>query len=388
MKFSINDIVTAFLSEKSRKAVWGNYRIEGQSLVYRATVSDEVKFDGKESQKEIEKKINGRVVSRRGETLTIEQVMAELKDYARNFLVTGTEENEVARKIKLADGSTVVVGNSSVLPLIGRTVAYGHERRNSRETEVQRELSRRGCIMVPFTVFEQAGLDLNKFEVIERGPEETLKIKVEVSNAWSFKENDPRRFRDTTRHFTGACLFKVDGKTYLFDVDRREVAHKIFNPFLATLKGSPKTIKAAYQSLKPKEVIQAESKGLKVLRQGEWFFVPCRAPKIPKLTKEQKLTALLRNWTSKQDLKLVGLPNTVLKDIEKFQAMIPKRGQIRAGNSRPNDVQTLFKVGDTTYCTGLVTHSGREHAPLKLKQWYRVYGNTSVLNLTITGDID
>jgi hypothetical protein len=91
------------------------------------------------------------------------------------------------------------------------------------------------------------------------------------------------------------------------------------------------------------------SEGKQVLRQGEWFFVSTN----------------------------VDPKGNEIKPME-----------LRAGANRPNRAELGFQNGNETYVSGTITHSGREHAPLKLKGWYTVFPNTAIESFTITGDID
>lgn len=99
--------------------------------------------------------------------------------------------------------------------------------------------------MIPFTVFSQAGLDLDKYVLIDRGPESTVTVSVESNE----RDDDNNRIMiDESRHFTGASLFEVDGKSYLFDIDQIEITHKIFNAFLVAVTPGVRTIAEAYLS--------------------------------------------------------------------------------------------------------------------------------------------
>jgi hypothetical protein len=287
------------------------------------------------------------------------------------------EENTIAIKIKQPD-KTHYLGNSSALGLIGRSNHWGTERLNSTETDIQRKLSLL-ITMVPFSVFEQANLDLQSYRLVDRGPEETVTRRVPDGHD---KKTGKPKFKDETVHFTGASLFTVGDNLYLFDIDRREISLKVFNPFLVQIPVKVKTIAEAYEALKPQQVKDAEQKGIQVRRQGEFFFVP----------------------VDKSEVKRLDAHKDKLQDIE-----------LRAGDNRPNNakgVQFLdgeftdasnldwhaqYKLRDKirenrdkveTFVTSKVEHSGREHAPLILKGWYRAYANTAMNSFTIEGDID
>lgn len=265
---------------------------------------------------------------------------------------TEVRQNVIA--IRLENGE--LVGNSSVLELIGRYVSFGREKLNRNATEVQTRLSQL-ITMIPFTVFIEAGLDLNLFKILERGAEETIVRKI-VNPKYDRNKKVPQ-FIDETVHFTGSSLFSVGEKLFLFDIDRREIEHKIFNAFLVEVPEAVSTIKDAYESLKPKDVKDAEAKGLKVLRQGEWFFVPIKGEFEPVKPRAER-------WDKKE-----------------FEPL-----ELRAGQNRPNNVSKYATVVGGHVVSGYVEHSGREHAKLVLKGWFKPVPNTSTRSFTITGDVD
>ena len=108
-------------------------------------------------------------------------------------------------------------------------------------------------------------------------------------------------------------------------------------------------LSAKDENLKPQSVKDAEQKGLKVLRQGEWFFIPV----------EGEFDAKKRVATS--------------WDKRTFEPLV-----LRAGRNRPNNVSKHALVNGVEHVTGLVEHSGREHASLELKGWYLPVPNTSM----------
>lgn len=273
---------------------------------------------------------------------------------SRNGTKQELGQNIIALKIE-RDNETLFIGNSSVLPLIGRTSAWGRESLNSGVTDVQTRLSRH-VQMIPFSVFSEAGLDLTKIKILDRGPETTVTRTEDRYNSKT-RENDKI---DVDVHFTGASLFQVENSLFLFDIDRREIKHKIFNAFLVELKVKASTVAEAYETLKPQDVKDAEAKGLEVKRQGEWFFIPVKG-------NYEATKARPNRWDK--------------KDFEPLE--------LRAGRNRPNNVSKYATLKDGTHVvTGYVEHSGREHAKLVLDGWFKAVPNTSVQSFTITGDVD
>lgn len=406
-----------------------------------------------------------------------------------------TEHGIDVLALKLQDGR--IIGNASILPRCG---SY----RRGTEAPAQRVMFDMNMAMIPFSVFDEVGLDIQTATIIEQGPEEDLlmpKLRWDNSTAmmepvdiydrgesWKKPKSDkhkkivsceldevycrkrakngrliknkegehiyghfPRyvyRFIDKTkiakRHFVGAMLIEVGGKQFLFDLDRNEVKHYRFNPFLTELPVKSKTIAKAYETLKPKEVVAAEKKGIEVIRQGEWFFIKSKnqnpeddVPRIdPKYTKKQEqLTEkarlvrfdlaeeylpsgyaydrdVLDLKTLKDNLKYYKVKpkyrgsilerateyNKVATRLEKISSFIDNfnkvnkvyrwGGELKAGDNRPNTAKKMVRVGDITYVSGRIEHTGREHEPVNLEGWYEAVPNTAVASFTISGNID
>lgn len=352
----MSSLAENFLMEKPKRTRFGNFRIKDDSLVYESV----------------------------RQTRERDEKTGEYK--------TETLTDIVAIKF-MQDGKRCYIGNSSILSLIGAEMHYGNESKNNRVTVIQRVLERM-IPMVPFSALEQAKLDVRKTRFVERGNAEVIKRKV-ITEKYDYKSG--KNIKTTSVeyvHFTGASLLKVDGSYFLFDVDRREIKHQIFNPFLAEIPGKPKSIAEAYELLKPKAVKDAEKKGLEVLRQGEWFFIKTKAPKLPKLSTEDILSALTLDgmWGNAKDL----LIRTIGKDAHKKMVkrakqvlnVLPRRFTLKAGENRPNHAQLGVVVNGETLVSGYVEHSGREHAKLVLNGWYKAIPNTAIKSVTVTGDID
>jgi hypothetical protein len=291
----------------------------------------------------------------------------------------------VAQRIFKADGKPMYVGNSSILRGVGQSAAFGRVRSNRSETAIQRFMAT-FLPMIPFSVFVEAKLDLNEMQLVDRGPEQTV-----VRNRTEWKNNREVKTKEKV-HFTGASLFKVGKEYFLFDIDRNEIEHGIFNAFLVNLAKPAKTIEAAYEALKPNEVKQAESKGLEVLRQGEWFFIPVDKRTNSKLDK-------LSSFKGELALRAGNNRPNQTKGIEFLKngkpVPVPK-----VGKGKDADVENGWDIdrwrqkkgagrkGNTVYVTDFSKHSGREHKDLVLKRWYTVVPNTSTRSFQINGDID
>lgn len=235
---------------------------------------------------------------------------------------------------------------------------------------IQKAIREKSDYAIPFNVLASANLKLEETKIIEQGPESEHQIL-----------KDSYSGRTEIRHFTGALLLENNGRKFLMDIDRREIEHKIFNAFFVEVNSSVNSIAEAYNSMMPDEVKQAEKQGLKVLRQGEWFFIP--TDKTVTVSESQVL-----NWK---------------RDNSPSQIILAQA--VSHGKGRPNNLFKPVGFGELDqYVCGQVTHQGREHAPLDLKvetvkgkdngddtltyHLYKLVPNTTVGNFTINGDID
>lgn len=381
------------------------------------------------------------------------------------------KENKDILCLRLKNGT--ILGNASKLRYCG---AY----RKGMEAPAQRVMFSMNIPLVPFNVFEEAKLDIQKCKVVEKGKEEDFIMpKLEWDNFNSilkpvdiyFNDRTKKKPQDTKnkkviksefeerciynsrnnkysegyyntyldktklakRHFVGAMLLKVDKKYFLFDVDRNELKHYRFNPFLSELPNPCKTIKEAYEMLKPDEVVKALKQGKKVLRQGEWFFIPTKKKisekkkPLPKsiengLKTEPKFKDYnLENleYSNRGVIDLKENKNEINSVKKEFRPMLIKRikvynkqmkiylewkkkedefnkrfnffswgGNLQAGQNRPNRVRKLYIEDGVNYVSGKVEHTGREHEPIELKGWYIAVPNTATKSFTITGNID
>jgi hypothetical protein len=256
---------------------------------------------------------------------------------------------------------------------------------------IQSEIRKIANYSIPFNVLESAKLNLTKTKILEQGPEENFTIKKHYYS--DFTEE---------RHFTGALLLENSGRKFLMDIDREEIKHKIFNPFFVEVNSKVKTIQEAYESMKPQEVKEAEKAGIKVIRQGEFFFIKTG----------RQITISTQNIhqydrENKQDQGIYG-------------------AHISLGKGRPNSCLQLkgFEEKELNgLVCGKVQHTGREHRDVdlgvykvkgnkkeQLKEYdtwdlykgyeddnnnikyafdlWKVVPNTTLGNFTITGDID
>lgn len=303
-----------------------------------------------------------------------ENVNASIKLDKNNFLVS-TPNALVLRSFddsqrEAKNFEQVIIAIKAGQEVIGNSSRLQTKERQDLLAIIQQPLSE-VIPMIPFSVIKEAGLSLKDFKELDKGEEETVFLSVtqemtkekfessnlkepEIKHSYkSYKEIDMVTVKYLSpRHFTGARLFEIQGRVFLMDIDRVEIANGIFNPFLVELKAPAKTIKEAYAALKPQEVIEAEAQGLEVKRQGEWFFVPTNLS--PLAASQEK----------------------------------PQIGYLRAGRSRPNSVEFFVVQDKLNFVSGVIKHTGREHQDLNLRSWHLAFPNTSTTSWQLSGDID
>lgn len=253
----------------------------------------------------------------------------------------------------IQDGKTFYVGNSSRMSVVGTNVAFGNRTRNWGNTEPQRLMERMGIPMLPFGAFREAGLKVIDTRILEQGGSETVKRHIKTDK----KGN--KFFADL--HFTGATLFQNGPKFFLFDIDRLEIEHGVFNPFIVELPRAVSSISEAYDSLIPLEVRTAKLEGKEVNRQGEHFFIKM------------------------SDVNAFKADKTPRGDDSWNDGYV--EGRMSAQGNRDH-VATRFNA-KTGYVSGFVKHQGREHLDTDLTSgWWKPVPNTAVKAFTISGDID
>jgi hypothetical protein len=219
--------------------------------------------------------------------------------------------------------------------------------------------------MVPFQLFKDSQMDINSMTIIEKGPDEFLELGRKVKGV------------EVKTHYTGAMVFKIDflvrsrgiqgqkDEYFIFDIDRNDLKLKNLNFFLSRLSRPVTGLKDAYDSLKPKEVLDAERfLGQECPRQGEWFFIPI----VGEFDKEREK---VRNWAAAN-----GEKEFTTRDVAAV---------LSAHGNRPHYVEKLSVEG---YVKGKVTHGGHEHKPIELDVWHKPVPNTATKSFKISGAVD
>ena len=380
----MDEVLANFSIFKPHKRQWGNFRItDGDTVLKYVTNSRTQTWD-----------------SERGQYVTN-------ADESCNVIAVKTKEGKL-------------LGNASILPLVGQTCAWGNVQENYRQTVIQGLMEKSGKFqMIPFSVMEQADLDMNTLKTHEEGGAETVsrnrdnpkydKWDAEKAERNGYDYSEPQFLKEDA-HFIGSQLFSVSGdkdgetlrKLFLFDIDRVEIVNGIFNPFLVEVPDTTvDTIESAYDSLIPDAVKTAKANGVAVQRQGEWFFVqtdidptipPVDAIVIPKEDLLKRKVFRGMGYSQRESLKeLWGeveynrIDNLEVPDADMYTAT---EQSLRAGNNRPNRAKLGVNRDGLHYVMGEISHTGREHKTITLDSWHLAMPNNAIKSFTITGDID
>lgn len=148
---------------------------------------------------------------------------------------------------------------------------------------------------------------------------------------------------------------------YLCGVDERGY-------FASQLPKAVTTVRAAHDALKSTSAKNARKKD-KIIRQGEWFFIPIKADERKLLDEalKKKLIAIAKNTSIHRALQVGGgNPHTCSEIV-----VLPSRSVNVQG------LGEIQRVDRTAYVRGKVKH--REHATIEFFDWHRIERNTEIL---------
>jgi uncharacterized protein YeaO (DUF488 family) len=243
-------------------------------------------------------------------------------------------------------------------------------------------------------------------------------------------------------HILGGTLIKKEMQYYLCSLDEN-------NYFVAQLSTPTKTVEEAFESLKPKPIKKAIKQGIKVKRQGEWFFIPTGLDDNKMAQKLGISKTQLRNNVWQRELpsndhrtnshRAILIPNNTCviklsskkKKIEKRLSFLKQEyndlflEEIKENvNLSPEEMkqhkpeqyhnlveqfqneyyhqnnqlkEELFQLRkkidelftkEKIYARGMVIHSDREHRPLRLTEWHEIHKNTEIRSWSANGKFD
>jgi len=167
--------------------------------------------------------------------------------------------------------------------------------------------------------------------------------------------------RTRTIHSLGDSVVRVKDRYYLSAVDETGVGQGMY--FLAELSidRAPKSLAEALDFLKPKRVLDAEARGLNVLRQGEWFAIPT-----------------------------YYRTSELMRDVERGIAVRGERHVLGKDGHHELEEAVIYKAGPLkgeVYARGVLRHTGEEHVDLNLGtvRWYLIIHNVQGASYTLSG---
>lgn len=238
----------------------------------------------------------------------------------------------------------------------------------SNSTGKHQSMTIRACynpVEIPFSALSSAinnniyrvnnGYEFNPYTL-----NENLDIIDHADDVWTTKtrRNSKGELEEYQHHLLGGCVFSFKDRYFFSGIDETGKGNHIY--FLTELTKPALSVEDALHSMKPQEVIEAENNNLKVLRQGEWFFIPADF--------------------SNKDLS---------------SAKILKGAYLTKDNTEGHHTasEVMFFEG-RQYCKGIVKHSTGDHKQLKLyedikdKKWYLASHNVQIKSFNAVGNVD
>jgi len=170
-------------------------------------------------------------------------------------------------------------------------------------------------------------------------------------------------YRPETRHL----VLGVENEPGV--IDRLLCGHDEREYFIASLPSDAQitTVEQAIESLKRNPVREAERRGAKVIRQGEWYFVP--QPDFDKqnyfIHTNEPLVRMVRG-------RMGGTPHMVSEIIRTTgsSTALVETGRLNKDGSKI--MQEMVRV-NSVYARGSITHP--DHKTVKLRDWHLVIMN-------------
>jgi hypothetical protein len=176
----------------------------------------------------------------------------------------------------------------------------------------------------------------------------------------SYKDEDGHT-RTRSVHTLGDSVVRVKDRYYLSAVDETGEGTGMY--FLAELvtDKAPETLEEAFDRLKPPRVLEAEARGLGVVRQGEWFAIPTK------------------HRTSE-----------LMRDVEGGIAIHRERHVLGKDGHHELEEAVIYKSGPRkgeVYARGVLRHTKEEHVDLNLgtARWYLIIHNVTGASYTLSG---
>jgi hypothetical protein len=174
-------------------------------------------------------------------------------------------------------------------------------------------------------------------------------------------KDEKGRERTRSVHTLGDAVVRIGDHFYLSAVDETGEGSGMY--FLAelTTDRAPASLGEALDLLKPTKVRDAESRGLNVLRQGEWFAVP----------------------TYRRTSEL-------MREVDAGFAVYRERHVLGKDGHHELEEAVIYKAGPRkgeVYARGVLRHTKGEHVDLNLGtvRWYLIIHNVQDASYTLSG---
>lgn len=329
----------------------------GEFIKWFATASEDCLYDVKRGQWECRVGNPGKEVAH---TLVFHSALlkGEKCDKASDIIMLRSTAKE-SMKVPIFNASRITYGTSY-----------------AAQKDPQERAEEYGAVPVPFeTVVEMANLNLAKVVVLDWTGAERMFIPP-VGRYYQYT-NSVSSFDIINRHFAGAVVLRIEDKYFLFDTDREELKYHNFNPFFTQLPCAVKNVSEAYQALMPVEVKDALAKGLAVLRQGEFFFVPVSDKEVEDICRSA--TSHPASYTDVTLPHIVGIADEMAArafnmDLVQRRAAVTKWLKAYKPDKNTDPTIVIKEPRDTvaaylTYLTRQVG-SSRSHVPQAVVQSY------------------
>ena len=194
---------------------------------------------------------------------------------------------------------------------------------------------------------------------------ETSVVVPSAGEEWRHVRVKDKHGREEIRsvHTLGDSVIRVRDHFYLSGVDETGMFRGIY--FLARLvtDRAPASFAEALSFLKPRVVLDAEARGLNVMRQGEWFAVPT------KLLTSQLMADVGRGVAVRHEDHVLGRDGH-----HKLEEAVIYRAGSRKGE---------------VFARGVLSHTNDEHEPLDLGfRWHRIVHNVQGASYSLGGNFD
>ncbi len=180
---------------------------------------------------------------------------------------------------------------------------------------------------------------------------------------WETVTEKDKHGRNHTRqiHTLGDSVLRLRDRYYLSAVDPTGMGSGMY--FLAELPidRQPKSLKDAFNALKPKLVREAEARGANVRRQGEWFAIPTKL-----------------------------LTSELMRDVERGVAVYRERHVLGREGHHQLEEAIIYRAGPRkgeVYARGVLSHTENEHEDLDLGmiRWHLMVHNITGASYTLSG---